>query len=283
MRWLPSACCRLNHGHDDSRLQSLSAATGGQQPPAHAATRAASRRPRAVTWAPPQAGLHALQAHCGNRRFIVILRAGAPRRLWALCSARAWAVASRPAPCRADRCRCCRRSLAAATAGWRAGSAVPGRRARARARASPIGTRCAAAAPRLPWTLWASEIACCWPTGCGRRRRRRRQPTFAACRRLVCPQELRIFKQRTLAPSQLEVQRQLAAEKVDVGRVSCRRCCWASARRHMRRVHSRRCFRRLTHAAVVVVCARHAAAPFAHRPACSAHNRCCMPGTMWPS
>ncbi|PRW45016.1 ATP synthase subunit alpha [Chlorella sorokiniana] len=32
-------------------------------------------------------------------------------------------------------------------------------------------------------------------------------------------EELKIFKQRTLAPSQLEVQRQLAAEKVDVGRV----------------------------------------------------------------
>ena len=40
-------------------------------------------------------------------------------------------------------------------------------------------------------------------------------------------QELKIFKQRTLAPSQLEVQRQLAAEKVDVGRVSA---CYHTSR-----------------------------------------------------
>lgn len=32
--------------------------------------------------------------------------------------------------------------------------------------------------------------------------------------------EVKLFKQRTLAPNQLEVQRQLAAEQVDVGRVS---------------------------------------------------------------
>lgn len=32
--------------------------------------------------------------------------------------------------------------------------------------------------------------------------------------------ELAIFKQRTLKPSQLEVQRKIAEEKVDVGRVS---------------------------------------------------------------
>lgn len=39
-------------------------------------------------------------------------------------------------------------------------------------------------------------------------------------------QELKIFKQRLSKPSQLAVQAQLAAEKVDVGRVSCcRRCC----------------------------------------------------------
>lgn len=34
-------------------------------------------------------------------------------------------------------------------------------------------------------------------------------------------QELKIFKQRLSKPSQLAVQAQLAAEKVDVGRVSC--------------------------------------------------------------
>jgi hypothetical protein len=41
--------------------------------------------------------------------------------------------------------------------------------------------------------------------------------------------ELAIFKQRTLKPSQLEVQRKIAEEKVDVGRVSNHAGSWLPA------------------------------------------------------
>lgn len=44
-------------------------------------------------------------------------------------------------------------------------------------------------------------------------------------------EELKIFKQRLSKPSQLAVQAQLAAEKVDVGRVSTCRCCHHCCRR----------------------------------------------------
>ena len=46
--------------------------------------------------------------------------------------------------------------------------------------------------------------------------------------------ELQIFKQRTLKPSQLEVQRKLAAEQVEVGRVSARAVAGGTGRRRRR-------------------------------------------------
>lgn len=83
--------------------------------------------------------------------------------------------------------------------------------------------------------FWSGVIAPCSGGDLCRRRRRTAagrpsaiSPPLPANPVIAAPlQELKIFKQRTLAPSQLEVQRQLAAEKVDVGRVSQPHAAWA--------------------------------------------------------
>ena len=120
-------------------------------------------------------------------------------------------------------------------------------------------------------------------------------------------QELKIFKQRTLAPSQLEVQRQLAAEKVDVGRVSggYHYSWWQSGQG---RAGLATCVQlsKLLCVLQILFSPRRACLPAALPgaataaaavlplllllPDCAAHAasfhrayRCCMPRTMWPS
>ncbi|KAI7843748.1 hypothetical protein COHA_002646 [Chlorella ohadii] len=75
----------------------------------------------------------------------------------------------------------------------------------------PVGVPPRRMLPALP----ASRLSC--QSGPGRRWQEARATDSEA--EPNWEEELKIFKQRTLAPSQLEVQRQLAAEKVDVGRV----------------------------------------------------------------